>query len=1030
MTTTFSAAALARALGRPEPTDEQRAIIEAPLAPALVIAGAGSGKTETIAARVVWLIANGRIRPEEVLALTFTRRAAGELSGRIRERLAALHRVRRAAGPPAGVASTSGPVIATYNSFADRLTREHGGHAGLGEGSAVLSESAAWLMMRALVLGSADPRWEERPEALDTIIDAALRFARDAADNRADLDAVDAFAAEFVRVLELPSRSGRGPLKDVADAAGKVAALPLLTRLAREYAQAKRRRGVIDFSDQIAGALAVVRTPGVAERIRQEHRVILLDEYQDTSVAQTRLLSELFRGLPVMAVGDPHQAIYGWRGASAGNLAGFDDDFAAAAECARFTLSVSWRNGDQILGAAAAVAEPLRAATPLPIIPLRPRPDGASGAVEMAVAEDVDAEAERVAEWFVRVRRDRAERGLPTSGAVLARSRRHLSRFAEALGRCGVPHQLMGIGGLLSVPEVVDVVSALRVIADPGAGSALIRILEGPRFEVGLADIAALRDLARRIGSEPGSPEPGEVTIVEALDLLRRRPDDHPSLAAISRRGRTRLREAAEVIGELRRAASSSIPDLIRLVHSELRLDIERAANESQGPARAASAAFRSFLDEVQVYLAADDRASLPSLLAWLDHAERVDELSVRAEPPGEDVVQLLTIHGAKGLEWDAVAVVRMVEDELPAAPRELRGWLGFGVLPAPFRGDQRWIPCLEWRGAAIDTQQALRDEIRRYTEENRWQRRVEERRLAYVAVTRARERLLLSAAPRGGGSRPRAVSEFLREIAAAAGAVLPEPHSEHDPLLDRRRMLAWPQDPLGVRRERVRAAADAVLQAMTAPRPPADPDLALLLAERDERPEPPRLPVRIPASRMAEIAADLEAALARTERPVPQAPHPRARLGARFHRWVQARSGMGVAGPLPADALWAEEDADDAQERELRRLQRAFEASEWGGLTPIAVESEIHVPHPGPDGRDHMLVCRLDAVYRRADRGGRVEIVDWKTGSTPRDDRERAERMTQVELYRQAYAQRSGVPASQIDVALFYVGEGVVLRG
>ena len=127
---------------------------------------------------------------------------------------------------------------------------------------------------------------------------------------------------------------------------------------------------------------------------------------------------------------------------------------------------------------------------------------------------------------------------------------------------------------------------------------------------------------------------------------------------------------------------------------------------------------------------------------------------------------------------------------------------------------------------------------------------------------------------------------------------------------------------------------------------------------------------------------------------------------------------------------MWPEETAADAQERELLRLQHAFEASEWGPLTPLAVESEIHFRHPGPDGRDHVIVCRLDAVYRRADRGGRIEIVDWKTGPAPRDDRERAERMTQVELYRQAYAQRSGIPAGQIDVAVFFVGEGVVLRG
>jgi len=154
------------------------------------------------------------------------------------------------------------------------------------------------------------------------------------------------------------------------------------------------------------------------------------------------------------------------------------------------------------------------------------------------------------------------------------------------------------------------------------------------------------------------------------------------------------------------------LPELVRLIELELRLDIELAANDTRGPARIASAQLRAFVDELHAFLAADETGSLSSLLAWLDHAEQLDEFAPRTEPPEEDVVQLLTIHGSKGLEWDAVAVVRLVKDELPSAPRDTKGWLGFGVLPYAFRGDARWLPALGWEREVAPTQQDLKEAL------------------------------------------------------------------------------------------------------------------------------------------------------------------------------------------------------------------------------------------------------------------------------------------------------------------------------
>ncbi|RLK49103.1 ATP-dependent DNA helicase [Microbacterium telephonicum] len=1070
--------AIAAALGQFPPTPEQSAVISAPLTPALVVAGAGSGKTETMAGRVVWLVANGLVARDEVLGLTFTRKAAGELTERIHRRLrrlaefearglvphlAALHaagaldvfaRLEREGGSDAArraaldeLAASLGaapraaaddlldrPTVSTYNSFADTIVRENAVRIGRDPEAAVLTESAAWLLMRRVVLASDDPRLEQRAERPSTIIDAALRLARDSVDNLADLDALDRFAERFAGVAERPSTNARHPqLADITAVAEKVGGLAVLTGFAREYRRQKQRLGLIDFADQVAGALEVVRShESVAAELRARYRVVLLDEYQDTSVVQTGLLAELFRDTGVMAVGDPHQSIYGWRGASAGNLGDFARAFAPAGESARFTLLTSWRNATRILDAANAVLAPLAASSPVPVAELRARPDAPAGRVEVRSGRDVDAEADAVADWFAQVRTERARAQRTTTGALLFRSKKHMVAFADALGRRGIPHRILGLGGLLSTPEVVDVVSALRVVSDPQAGSALIRLLAGPRWGVGLADLRALEQLSRKLGEEEGA------SLVDALDVLPRLDDAHGLLAGFTPAALERLREAAGVFAGLRRAAGLPIPELVRLVEHELRLDIELAANETRGPARIAHAQLRAFVDELQGFLATDESGSLPALLAWLDRAEQLDEFAPRTEPPEEDVVQLLTIHGSKGLEWDAVAIVRAVDGELPSALRDGQGWLGFGALPYPFRGDEAWLPVLHWGADDAPSQQQLKTRIGDFKDGVRARHLEEERRLAYVAVTRAREHLLLSTAPWSGTVKPRTAGAFLREIdeALALGVDLDAEPGEN-PYLDTRRYLSWPLDPLGARRPAVAAAASAVQSAMAGD--PAEParDLVLLLAERDERRDGPSdlAPVRIPASRYKEFAADYAAAAAATSRPLPERPYRQTRLGTLFHAWVEQRSGLVGAGAALDDALWESDEesgAASADAADLARLQANFLASEWAHRRPIAVETEIDFAAPDlfGDGRDHVVICKLDAVYRREDRGGRIEIVDWKTGRSPRTAAERAERMLQLELYRRAYHVKHAVPLDEIDVVLYYVADGTVLRG
>lgn len=1090
----LSAATIARALGQNVPTPDQQSVIEAPPAPAIVVAGAGSGKTETMSGRVVWLIANGHVQREEVLGLTFTRKAAGELSERIMARLNRIDEYdkrgllehldeivelgildaveprdfTRALDSLAARFGTGWdphavrvaddtllrPKVSTYNSFADSIVRENAARIGRDSDAALLSPSGSWLLARSVVINATDARLAANDKAFSTVVNAVQKLAADALDHRADLGKVAAYAERFAALLE-PHATAK--TSDTTKARNALRELPLIADHAEKYASAKAERGVLDFADQVAGALRIIEVaPTVAEQLREQYRVVLLDEYQDTSVIQTQLLSEIFHDHAVMAVGDPFQSIYGWRGASADNLDAFDAAFARTTEPHHYSLMVSWRNDEDVLRAANALLEPLRQKTRVSVGELRSRPGAGKGRVEVRFEESIDDEANAVANWFAEVRGDhRAATGKEQSGAILFRAKRHMQTFAEALGRAGIPHRILGLGGLLSTPEVLDVVSALRVMNDPSQGGSLIRLLVGPRFAVGVADMAALHALAStlsqrdeslgklpnellaRLRGSAGADE--QLSIIDAVEFVRAVPLEHGLLRDFTAEGRARIKEAGAMFERLRRGAGGSIPDIIRQIELELRLDVELAANESRGPARIALTQLHAFVDEVRAFLAADDRGTIGSLLAWLDHAEDTDELMPRTEPPEPGVVQLLTVHGSKGLEWDAVAVVRLVKDELPKRPPTTLGWLGFGALPYPFRGDFAALPALAITEESATSSKATNTAIGDFKQAEREHQEAEERRLAYVATTRARNHLLLTGSFWGGQRDPRGPSAYLGEMMVALGHDdLPavEPEGENPAGKDGR-TLQWPVDALGNRREVVRSAAETVVQATPAPK---EGVLALLLAEREARNSPKRVvaPTRIPASRFKDYVANYAGTARDLARPMPERPFTQTRIGTLFHQWVEERSQLvGNANSLD-DGAWERDEDHDGESTEVARddeaklaqLRATFLASEWAELAPIEVETEVnYLFDPGAGFEAHIIICKLDAVYRRADRGNRIEIVDWKTGKPPVSAREREERMLQLAQYRLAYHKAHGVPLAEIDAALYYVGDDLIIR-
>lgn len=1019
----LSAKELAALLGPEVPTPEQEAIIEgAPGGTFRVVAGAGSGKTETMAQRVVWLIANSHVSPSGVLGLTFTKKAARELSTRIRSHLTTLGE----AGLGGELDEFEGPSVSTYNAFAAGLYREHATLLGRDPEASVLSEASAWALTRSVVVASSQPELETWGMDPAAVTNAVRRLSQRLAENPVGTEQRDRFIAQLGALRDLPA-GGRGAYAEVGTALDTVERLPVFMALVAEVAEAKRVRGVLEFSDQIALGLELIeRFPHISEQLTDSYGAVLLDEYQDTSVAQTTLLSRIFADHPVMAVGDPHQAIYAWRGASSANLTDFDQAFGPQVISA--SLSTSWRNGIRVLDAANCVAKPLRALPGPTAEVLKPREGADSIAPAVLFPPTLEEEAAQVAAWCA----DQLSRGSqssPPSAAVILRARAHQKVFVDALTREGVAVHVLGIGGLLEDPAIADVVCTLRVLAHPHAETELLRLLSGARWRLGVADLRALAATARwLVGRDDKGAELSEeradrlsrslasvdrAGLIDALFFIARAPEGHHQRAQYSRLGLERIADASAVLTTLQGQRFGDVAELVVAIEHELGLDIELLAHPDRGASRAAR---NAFMEALSSYLAFADDAGVAGFVQWLDEAERKDNLSPRPEEPRPGCVQVLTIHGAKGLEWDIVALPRLVEGELPGSAKGTSGWLVNGELPYEFRGDAASLPVFEWRGA--ETLKELNDRRVAFKEAMSDHHVAEERRLMYVALTRAKKHLLISGSYWAHQKTPREPSRFLREL-CEAGIIddLPaNPHLEEPPAREEQVAPLWPRDPLGSRRGLVEEAAHQVRAAqadLTAVAEPHDSTLREIGAEmrqRNQSPNPVQMPVRISASSLERLLVDPDALRADRARPVPQRPHRAALRGTLFHQFVEDHFTVSLPGPrLEMD----EPPENDDSGLSIEQWREAFLSSQFPFSTPVAVEAELHLPVG-----DHLVICKIDAVFETPEA---VHIVDWKTGQQPDTAEEQQAKAWQLAAYRLAWSQWSQTALENIQASFWY---------
>jgi ATP-dependent DNA helicase UvrD/PcrA len=1242
---------LARLLGLPEPTAEQAEVIAAPLEPLAVIAGAGSGKSETMAARLVWLVANGMVRPERVLGLTFTRKASAELGQRVRTRLAGLRRAGLdvsggdpGAGPPGGqeagaprAASALGgaaaglldgplaaggggladprfadprfagpgfadatfadgrpgngplgsprepgggpasgrlgsragadlaspavlgaldgrvpgdlsggaaargvasglaageppgddlldgePIVSTYHSYAARLVADHALREALEPTVRLITPAVAWQMAARVVAAYAGPmdavHWS--PQSVTAaVLDLAGELAEHLA-NPADIYQAGDWLEAASRALPRLS----SPVRKILECQRtREQLLPLVSG----YAAAKRAREVIDYGDQVTLAARIAtrhREVGAIERAR--YQVVLLDEFQDTSHAQLVLLRALFGGgHPVTAVGDPCQSIYGWRGASAGNLARFAREFPAGTHPARVAqLATSFRNTGNVLDVAAVIQRDLR--DQVSQVPRLVAPPGRAGrgAVVCALLETAAAEARWVGEQVAALLRlpagiapdgepwDRV--GVqPSDIAVLCRKRSQFALLRAAIEAQGIPVEVVGLGGLLTVPEVADIVATLRVLHDPAESAALARLLTGPRWRIGPRDLVALgrraRELAREprdpagpgahrpggpapVGSQPGpgeadlragpgggdavgtgdgrsvvahdSASPGPATppndaLAQAVTDLTAVPgslvealDDLGDRGAYSPRGYQRFAALAAELRALRAHVSRPLPDLVGEVERTLGLDIEVAAQPWRDPA-VARADLDAFADAAAAFADDEEEPTLGAFLAYLTAAEAEEFGLESGQPSGADAVTLTTVHAAKGLQWAAVVVPGLAAGPrasvFPAKPRVTTRWTeNPRLLPFALRGDADDLPVLR------DLDEASRE---KFTAACSARELAEERRLAYVAVTRAAYWVACSGYWWGEAASPLGPSLFLEEVRAACadgpGTVAhwapPPEEGAQNPALAEPAVVSWPPAGEGPRHVAVREAAALVERELARLEEPDEEetggaggelsetdqalaqawsrDTGLLLKELAERRAGAGAAVPLPAqlsvSSLVTMAADPDRLAQQIRRPMPRPPVPQARRGTAFHRWLEQRFGQQRLID-PTDLLGAADDpADDPDDADLALLRERFEAGEWGSRWPVDAEVPFETLVAGRTVRG-----RIDAVF--ADPvGGGYDVVDWKTGEPPASAADLRAASVQLAAYRVAWSTLARVPLDQVRAAFYYVRHDQTLR-
>ena len=687
--------------------------------PLLIIAGAGTGKTSVIVRRIAHLIASKNAKPGEIIALTFTDKAAAEMEERVDVLV------------PYGYTDV---WISTFHAFGDRVLREHSLELGLTPDFDVLTVAEQIIFFREHLFEF--PLSHYRPLGDPTRFIGALVsvFSRAKDEDVSPREYLD-YARGLMRESELKPEDA-----ELADRARRELEVAECYQL---YQELMAREGKVDFGDQVNLTLNLFRTrPDVLRRFRERFKYILVDEFQDTNYAQFELVKLLAgEDRNITVVGDDDQSIYKFRGAAISNILGFVDCYPDARQ---IVLTTNYRSPQSMLDCAYrlvsfnnpdrlevrnAVDKRLVAVKGVGTPPRHLHFDTVSGeadAVANLIAEKVDA-GEHTRKDF----------------AILVRSNNDADPFLRALNMRGIQHRFSGSRGLYSREEIKLLISFLRAVSKFDDSVSLYYLAGSEVYDVAQADLVRLNNFARRrnlslhdvlellagTGGSGAAAEPG-VAAAERSGAPATSPADLPQVSDVSlEKARRLMSDVGKYVGLARTRSAGEV--LYRFI-----TDTGYLGSLSREESPAADEKIRNiakFFDLLRNFSSVALHDRVQNFVGHLDMlTEAGDDPAVAEADIDVDAVNVLTVHKAKGLEFKAVFMVSLVSQRFPVPHRkeqiELPGPLVKDILPS---GDFHLQ---------------------------------EERRLFYVGMTRAKEELYLTTARDYGGARPKKISQFVME--------------------------------------------------------------------------------------------------------------------------------------------------------------------------------------------------------------------------------------------------------------------------
>ena len=696
--------------------EEQQKAVTHGDGPLMIIAGAGTGKTTVITKRIAWLIEQGKAAPENILALTFTDKAANEMEERVDVLL------------PMGYVDLS---ISTFHAFCEKVLREHGVDIGIPQDFTVASEVDGWLFMRRHLTDFKLDYYKPRgtPTKFFKLLLSHFSRAKDEGITpqmyidhvEKQISSITAGSEEIFDGLPEEERLEWMKHREVGHAY-------------KTYQETLIAEDALDFGDLLAYTVELFKTrPNILAEYRKRFTYIVVDEFQDTNSVQyelVKLLAAPKNNLTI--VGDDDQAIYKFRGAALANILTFRSDFP---NTTKVVLVHNYRSGRSILDVAYSSItknNPHRLEISEGLSKQLISNIEHKGNVHHIHAATLNDEVATVIETISKLHDESGANW--KDFAILARGNDHVDPFLEAFERAGIPYRFMALSGLYTMPIILDALAYLRVIAAPHDSPSLYRILSHPRLGLSQEDLTALMFYARRKG-------------MSLFDLLT-----YADAARISMVGRNTIIDLQQRIAELRNKAKRlPITELFVSMMKETGLlgDCQHASEMEQ---QELYRFLERFFNRLKRFVAMNDDATLPRFIEEFDAERAAGENGAVAQDPeeGPDVVSVITVHGSKGLEFRYVFVINLVEQRFPSVSRSQAIDFPTGLMNEEIAGD---------------------DHV------------AEERRLFYVAMTRAKEGLYLMSAEDYGGARKRKVSRFLDELGYTNTVTVTRPENIADTL-------------------------------------------------------------------------------------------------------------------------------------------------------------------------------------------------------------------------------------------------------